>query len=184
MSCTDANGYLVRTNYSGEFVSLTIQKEWFCEDKFKASNFYAAGIVGSVISMMVGGQLGDKLVLNSHGKHFKNNCISNTCRYGRKNVVFGSLAINIVLRIISVFIVEYNYYLLLAVIALGTTFSPMGIRLAVTLVAEYCDSRGRFFNYISDWVFWVTGTSVLPIIAWLCHDWFTYRSVELKTNSF
>ena len=58
------------------------------------------------------------------------------CRYGRKNVVFGSLAINIILRIISVFIVNYNYYLLLVVTALGTTFSPMGIRLAVTLVAE------------------------------------------------
>ena len=96
-------------------------------------------------------------------------------RYGRRNVVFGSLVINIVLRIVSVFIVDYNYYLLLAVIALGTTFSPMGIRLAVTLVAEYCDSRGRFLNYISDWVFWVAGTSSLPIIAWLCHDWFTYR---------
>ena len=35
----------------------------------------AAGIVGSVISMMVGGQLGDKLVLNSHSTHFKNRCI-------------------------------------------------------------------------------------------------------------
>ena len=57
-------------------------------------------------------------------------------RYGRRKVVFASLAINIILRIVSVFIVDTNYYLLLVVTALGTTFSPMGIRLAVTLVAE------------------------------------------------
>ena len=49
-------------------------------------------------------------------------------RFGRKNVVFGSLVINIVLRIVSVFVVDVNYYLFLTIIALGTTFSPMGIR--------------------------------------------------------
>ena len=42
---------------------------------------------------------------------------------------------------------------------------------------RYCDSRGRFLNYISDWVFWVAGTSGLPVIAWLCKDWYTYSLV-------
>ena len=49
-------------------------------------------------------------------------------------------------------------------------------------MAEICDEKGRKFAFISGWVWWVFGLTVLPFLAKFLGDWYTFGMATTIIN--
>ncbi len=131
--------------------------------------------------------------------------------WGRQPIFHITNATYIASRLIFLFIHEH-YWLSLVVVALGSGFYPVGIRVAYTVseflqkyskrcsttfsqviffkktlilhaVAEYTDERGRLHLYVAGWVFWVLGFCFMSFIAWATRHWFVYGLATTLPNA-
>ncbi len=75
-----------------------------------------------------------------------------------------------------------NYYGVLAVTVIGSGVSLVGFRNGYVVVAEMTNDRGRNHLYIIGWVMWVAGGVTLPVVAWLCKEWFSYLLITTLAN--
>ena len=53
-------------------------------------------------------------------------------RIGRKPIIYGTCIIQLICRVVAVFVVDY-YYVMLVMVAVGSSFTPLGFRIGVTL---------------------------------------------------
>ena len=67
-------------------------------------------------------------------------------------------------------------------IALGSTYSPLGIRIGYTLVAELTDEKGRLWVYMWGWITWVAGVAFIPTMAWVTGEWYLYGIIVPLIN--
>ncbi len=121
------------------FWSLSAENDWVCEDATRGSNLFMAQCVGYILNTLFFMQLTDRYFHSSQSICFKS---TNTLRYnfifswGRAPVFHITNATYIVSRLFLLFFHDY-YWLSLIVIALGSGFYPIGIRVAYIL-SKYC----------------------------------------------
>lgn len=101
--------------------------------------------------------------------------------WGRVPVTHVTNLLYIASRILMLF-VTHNYIAFLVVIALGSSFFPVGLRAAYTLGAEYTDDRGRLHVYAAGWIWYVFGVAFLALIAWASGEWFLYGMLTIIGN--
>lgn len=93
--------------------------------------------------------------------------------WGRKPVIFITCLLFVVTRTAFLFLTDY-YYLSMILVAVGSGYFPLGVRVANTLAAEFTNERGRHHVYVAGWVSWTLGMISLAMIAWACQHWFSY----------
>ena len=135
------------------FYSLATEYDWVCDQADLGSTVMTAQNVGIIISALIFMQLSDS--------------------WGRSPVFHITNIIYIVLRLVALHLTGY-YWLFVVLIAIGSTYSPLGIRIGYTLVAELTDEKGRLWVYIWGWVTWVAGVCCIPFFAWLTGEWYAY----------
>ena len=135
------------------FWSLACEYDWVCDSAEMGSTVMTAQNVGIILSALIFMQLSDS--------------------WGRSPVFHITNIIYIILRLIA-FQVTFNYWIFVVLITLGSTYSPLGIRIGYTLVAELTDEKGRLWVYIWGWVTWVMGMAFIPFMAWLTKEWYVY----------
>jgi len=160
--CPKGEGNISRACGGGEIVfntshinflhSLAVENLWLCDDKIKGAGVLTAFYLGQVINSLLFGQLCDT--------------------WGRKPVLHVTNLIFIIARLISFFLTDH-YVVFLILTSLGTGFFPVGVRAGYTIVAEICDEKARKSAFISGWIWWVAGLSLLPFIAKYVGDWYS-----------
>ena len=108
----DCPNYVHDMTQSDSFWSLASEYDWICDQNAKGSNVLAAQNIGIILTAVIFMQLSDT--------------------FGRSPVLHTTNFIYIILRLISLHITD-NYWAFLVLIAAGSTFSPLGIRIGYTL---------------------------------------------------
>jgi hypothetical protein len=106
------SSYVHDMSGSDSFWSLSSEYDWVCDKAEYGSNVLMAQNVGIIISTLIFMQLSDK--------------------WGRRPVFHLTNIIYIVMRIISLYI-THNYWAYMIVIAIGSTFCPLGVRIGYTV---------------------------------------------------
>ncbi|TRY77763.1 hypothetical protein TCAL_10421 [Tigriopus californicus] len=147
------NGQFFNLSSSDAFHSLAVENDWVCDQADRGANLMMAQSIGSIINGLIVMQLSDS--------------------WGRKPVILLTNLLFIVTRTTFLFFTEY-YYLSMVLVAVGSGYFPLGIRVAYTLAAEFTNERGRHHVYVAGWASWVLGMVSLAMIAWACQHWFIY----------
>lgn len=124
---------------------------WVCDNAAIPTNSFTAGAIGNAVGTIVFGHFADK--------------------YGRKPIFFMTIAINILFRVISLYFPENVEFFYLCQFIIGTAFPVMFIAPSM-IAAEVCDKEYRAWVYSVTWMIWVIGMAALPLVAWICADWF------------
>ena len=104
------------------FWSLASEYDWVCDSAELGSTVMTAQNVGIILSALIFMQLSDS--------------------WGRSPVFHITNIIYIVLRLVALQ-VTFNYWVFVVLIAFGSTYAPLGIRIGYTLVAEYTDEKAQ-----------------------------------------
>ncbi|CAL8072337.1 unnamed protein product [Orchesella dallaii] len=124
---------------------------WVCDNSAIPTNAFTASAIGNAVGTIVFGHFADK--------------------YGRKPIFFLTITINIVFRIVSLLHPANVEFFYLCQFILGTAFPVMFIAPSM-IAAEICDKEYRAWVYACTWMIWVIGMCGLPLVAWLCSDWY------------
>jgi len=63
------------------------------------------------------------------------------------------------------FFFTWQYPTFLVLTALASCYPSIGLNSRNTCVAEYCNESGRKYTYMSQWVFWVFGMTLIPFLV-------------------
>lgn len=135
------------------FWSLASEYDWVCDKNGYGSNVLVAQNIGIIITALIFMQLSDTL--------------------GRSPVFHATNFIYFTMRIIGLHVTSH-YWLFLILMAIGSTYAPLGIRIGYTLAAELTNEKGRLWVYMVGWITWVAGVAFLPLLAWLMPNWYTF----------
>ena len=147
------SSYVYDMTTDDAFWSLASEYDWVCDSADLGSTVMTAQNVGIILSALIFMQLSDS--------------------WGRSPVFHITNIIYIVLRLVALQ-VTFNYWVFVVLIAFGSTYAPLGIRIGYTLVAEYTDEKGRLWVYMWGWVTWVMGVAFIPFMAWFTQEWYIY----------
>lgn len=157
----DCSKYIHDMTADDAFWSLAAEYDWVCDKAEYSSTVLAAQNVGIIVSTLIFMQLSDI--------------------WGRRPVFHLTNIIYIISRIIALHITSH-FWAFLVVIAAGSTFSPLGLRIGYTLAAELTNDRGRLWVYMVGWITWVAGMVFLPSLAWLSKGWYVYGLIVPLLN--
>jgi len=166
-TCFDTSKEISCTNYVHDmksddaFWSLSSEYDWVCDKNEVGSEVLVAVQVGIIVTALIFMQLSDT--------------------YGRVPIFHITNIIYIVMRLVAMHITSH-YWAFLLLMGAGSTFSPLGIRIAYTLGAELTNDDGRLWIYGVGWVTWVAGVVVLSIIAWLANNWYYFGIIVPLCN--
>ncbi|CAG7834483.1 unnamed protein product [Allacma fusca] len=124
---------------------------WVCDKSNFATDALTLAAAGNAIGCLFFGHAADKM--------------------GRRYVFFITLILNVIVRIISLFVAQsFNTFLALQFV-IGTAFPVMYIAPCM-IGAEISDKEYRAWIYSCTWMTWVFGMASLPLLAWLTRTWF------------
>jgi len=160
-SICEGGEVVFNTSHQNFFHSLLIEELWICNDHNLGPSVMSATLIGGIFNSLVFGYLSDV--------------------YGRKLIFSLTNILYIVLRLVMYHVSHY-YTIFIVFSVLANTYFPIGVRVGYTLLSEICDEKGRKYNYIAGWVFWVVGMVLLPFMAQVIGHWYPFSLVVVLLN--
>ena len=142
--------------------TLVTRNNWFCDEAQNVPNIYTAGLIGTVVGVLIFSYLGDQ--------------------FGRKKVFWITTALIIICVSLKTISADnmYAYYALKIVSSAGYTST---YQLPFAIIVELSDVKYRSWAVGITCVTWTFGLCLLPLIGWLFGDWIQITLVAVLPMS-